>query len=464
MASTGQQPSTAPSAGRREMMYCHECHDEWYRDEHGIICPECDSEFTEIIEDGNDPRDNAMHDMGHDSDSDESIPSLEEAPPNSHPLHNHNPWADDDPEDSDISQMRRPGAQEINQIRFEPVGPGRFHVSATIHRTISPAALGQNGNGPNTVGGFTSFLTNILQGARPAGQPQNPAGEGQANAGPRPSQDGQPHVSRFPYTASARLRPRDSNNPEPRLEPVDDLHNVISGLFAAFGEPPGGRPGGPDHNNDFDGMPMNPLLGFFAAMSGGQHGDFVYSQEALDRIISQLMEQTATSNAPGPASQEAIDALPKRKVTEEMLGAEGRAECSICMDEVNIGEEVTVLPCKHWFHHPCVSAWLNEHDTCPHCRKGITKHDENAGNTAAGGTASSSTSAADPVANMPGAFGVTGEGTPSNPYIVPGTVPPSVATDPNTNTAQSQEGATESSSGGGITERLRRGWSSGPRG
>jgi len=46
MASTAQQP---PTTGRREMMFCHECHDEWYRDQHGIICPECDSEFTEIV-------------------------------------------------------------------------------------------------------------------------------------------------------------------------------------------------------------------------------------------------------------------------------------------------------------------------------------------------------------------------------------------------------------------------------
>jgi E3 ubiquitin-protein ligase RNF115/126 len=49
MASTGEQPSTTQSSGRREMMYCHECHDEWYRDQHGIICPECSSEFTEIV-------------------------------------------------------------------------------------------------------------------------------------------------------------------------------------------------------------------------------------------------------------------------------------------------------------------------------------------------------------------------------------------------------------------------------
>jgi len=30
-------------------MFCHECADEWYRDERGLTCPECGSDFTEIV-------------------------------------------------------------------------------------------------------------------------------------------------------------------------------------------------------------------------------------------------------------------------------------------------------------------------------------------------------------------------------------------------------------------------------
>jgi E3 ubiquitin-protein ligase RNF115/126 len=169
------------------------------------------------IEVGNDPRDNVMSGGEHDED-DESLPELEEALPHMHPLHDHNPWQDDDPDDSDISTMR-----------FQPMGPNRFHVSATIHRTISPAALGQNGNGPNTIGGITSFLTNLLQGqgARQTGGPQDPIEESRGNMGSRPSEDGQPHVHRFTYSGGARLHPRDTNNPEPRLEPVDDISRYV---------------------------------------------------------------------------------------------------------------------------------------------------------------------------------------------------------------------------------------------
>lgn len=181
-------------------------------------------------------------------------------------------------------------------------------------------------------------------------------------------------------------------------------------------------------------------------------GDAVYSQEALDRIVTQLMEQNATSNAPGPASQQDIDALPRKEIGIEDLGSEGRAECSICMEEVNIGEKVTELPCHHWFHHPCISAWLSEHDTCPHCRQGITKPSENSGNAnqsgaPAGGPGSS------PPRTMPGSFGVSGEGTSDNPYVV--SSPPA---DSGTGTDNNRPGSGgDSNSGGSISDRLRRG-------
>jgi E3 ubiquitin-protein ligase RNF115/126 len=102
----------------------------------------------------------------------------------------------------------------------------------------------------------------------------------------------------------------------------------------------------------------------------------VYSQEAFDRIMTELMEQQNGSTAPPPASEAAIRSLPKKKVDRSMLGEDGKAECSICMDSVELGNEVTLLPCNHWFHGDCVTSWLKEHDTCPHCRKPISNNDE----------------------------------------------------------------------------------------
>lgn len=101
------------------------------------------------------------------------------------------------------------------------------------------------------------------------------------------------------------------------------------------------------------------------------HGDAVYTQEALDSIITNLMEANPQSNAPAPATEEAIAKLPKRILDEELLGPELKGECTICIDEVKVGDEAVVLPCKHWFHEQCVVLWLKQHNTCPICRAAI---------------------------------------------------------------------------------------------
>jgi hypothetical protein len=34
---------------QRDMVFCHECENEWFRDEGGLTCPDCHSDFTEIV-------------------------------------------------------------------------------------------------------------------------------------------------------------------------------------------------------------------------------------------------------------------------------------------------------------------------------------------------------------------------------------------------------------------------------
>lgn len=149
----------------------------------------------------------------------------------------------------------------------------------------------------------------------------------------------------------------------------------------------------------------------------GRTGDAVYTQEAFDQVLTQLMEQNQGHTAPPPASEEAIDALPKKMVTAEMMGNDGKVECSICMDDVAIGTEVTTLPCEHWFHHDCIEHWLKTSDTCPHCRKPISDHSEqNAPSSTRRNRGSASrrpSSVSSPRAPAPG------DGSRGSPYTFP---------------------------------------------
>ena len=165
-----------------------------------------------------------------------------------------------------------------------------------------------------------------------------------------------------------------------RIYDIRILGTLLQSLNTANGMNQNGNQAGPG------GLPPNfPFHSIFAQIlnpANAANGDAVYTEEALDRVISQFMDQANGSTAPGPASPEAIQGLPKKEVDKSMMGSDGKAECSVCMDSVEIGDEVTVLPCGHWFHGDCVGAWLKEHDTCPHCRQGIMPKETDGGGQA----------------------------------------------------------------------------------
>ena len=288
----------------------------------------------------------------------------------------------------------------------------------------------------------------------------------------------------FTFSTHRQLWPRDANGPQPVADPVTDIpgyvqngipkhprapsnvmfDSVFQMMMQGLADPhtrtvPGGFP-------DTQQTPPNPFAALFATLlnpGAAAHGDAVYTQEALDRVISQLMEQNAGSNAPGPAPEAAIASLPTKKVDLKMLGDEGKAECSVCMDEVPLGDEVTSLPCSHWFHTACATAWLNEHDTCPICRKGITPKDGNASTSRMPGqearhaepwrrpSASSSRRTSTGLFAGPRSLGVMPEDQAGS------STRPTPRRTPTSDRRRSHGGAGESGEGGGISGRLR-GW------
>lgn len=346
------------AAGPREVVYCHQCENEWYKDEHGLICPRCEGEVTEIVTPESDPRPG------------QNAPPT---PPEIRDLHNYNPWGDSDvsdPEEADIEEhiTHGPGGSIFISQTIRSHGRPR---AAGPRRPSRPAAGGQ-GDPSDVMRDFQSMLGNLMG---PGFQPGPPGrsrhddlfpppmgfrlGGGGLAGGSGPGVIG----GRFTYT-TGRLHPRNAN--EPQAPP--DIATLVGNLFGGMGPPAtaGDHQAGP-------GMPpvLQGLLASLLNPANARAGDAVYSQEALDQIISTLMEQHPTSNAPGPASPDAIAALPKRLLDYELLGPEGKGECSVCMDDVSIGLEVVILPCSHWFHETCAEMWLSEHNTCPICRKGI---------------------------------------------------------------------------------------------
>ena len=115
-----------------------------------------------------------------------------------------------------------------------------------------------------------------------------------------------------------------------------EIHTSSSpggGWTIRTGNMDGGNPA--FHNNPaFQGGDLFTALGpLFTNMLGPMQrsGDYAFSQEGFDRIVSNLMEQNATGSAPGPATEQAIASLPTREITTKDL-SDGKAECSICIE------------------------------------------------------------------------------------------------------------------------------------
>ncbi|KAI9320773.1 hypothetical protein BX666DRAFT_1911088 [Dichotomocladium elegans] len=98
-------------------------------------------------------------------------------------------------------------------------------------------------------------------------------------------------------------------------------------------------------------------------------------QEAfLDNLVTQLLEESQNDiKGPPPASTRFIRLLPNIKPSQ--LNSE--ETCIICKDNLKTsGNDVTKMPCGHYFDRGCLVPWLELHNTCPLCRHKVETEQE----------------------------------------------------------------------------------------
>ncbi|UKZ73515.1 hypothetical protein TrVFT333_001162 [Trichoderma virens FT-333] len=343
----------------REVVYCHACASEWYRDERGLLCPRCGSDITEIVSLENDPR-------AFDDDSEPESPRLPQLrhrfPHGDHDHddhdHNHGNDHDSDPDEADIE---------------EHLGPNGFHWRRSVRDRP-----GMQHHDPAVDPVIERFLGLI----------QDIAPQRRTNLFEQRSEEGRygaPHIHRATFTngsGSASVTIFSGSGPGlfGPTSPGQDRHPdpfqaFFSNVLRDVSPPTGGREAGGPTPGFARGL--QEILNLFNP-AHAIAGDAVYSQEALDQIITNLMEAHPQSNAAPPASTEALDSLDRRPVDASMLEGE-KTECTICIDDMKVDDVAAFLPCKHWFHEECVTLWLKQHNTCPVCRASIEKPDERSG-------------------------------------------------------------------------------------
>eukprot|EP01018_Ginkgo_biloba_P038397 Gb_12946 [translate_table: standard] len=106
----------------------------------------------------------------------------------------------------------------------------------------------------------------------------------------------------------------------------------------------------------------------------GSFGDY-FMGPGLDLLIQRLAENDANRYGTPPASKSAVEALPTVKISEEQLRSD-YSQCTVCLEEFELGGEARQMPCKHTYHSDCILPWLKLHSSCPVCRFQISTEDQ----------------------------------------------------------------------------------------
>jgi hypothetical protein len=177
---------------------------------------------------------------------------------------------------------------------------------------------------------------------QPVPQPQ-PTGARSTAPGPRF------HYSVTTYGPDGRVHHM-SNHPNQsdfngRQIPVPSLNEFL-GMHQVHPDGSMGRPS--EFGDPFNGGPLGLMLRQFMERMvpmQGNRGDYLPYGMSMDDLISHLMEQNAMSNAPPPATNDAMESLPRIKADQKLV--DGGKECTVCKEGFSLGESVTPLPCTH---------------------------------------------------------------------------------------------------------------------
>lgn len=69
-----------------------------------------------------------------------------------------------------------------------------------------------------------------------------------------------------------------------------------------------------------------------------------------------------------PNSEGVTSSLDTCTLLTEVTASQSGAQCPCCMESLQAGEEMRVLPCFHPLHAHCAEAWLSTKPICPICR------------------------------------------------------------------------------------------------
>ncbi|KAK9061158.1 hypothetical protein SSX86_018338 [Deinandra increscens subsp. villosa] len=95
------------------------------------------------------------------------------------------------------------------------------------------------------------------------------------------------------------------------------------------------------------------------------------SEEDVNSLPVHKYKVANSKSGSSSVEQGSSSATPEKGETGNLVGgktSEDDLTCSVCLEQVNVGELVRSLPCLHQFHASCIDPWLRQQGTCPVCK------------------------------------------------------------------------------------------------
>ncbi|OWM73240.1 E3 ubiquitin-protein ligase RNF12-like [Punica granatum] len=172
-----------------------------------------------------------------------------------------------------------------------------------------------------------------------------------------------------------------SGSPPPAVEDEVPLEDLLSTLLFSGSEPE-------DSVDDWDWERGSELISFNSYEEASQYAhpsEFSFSQSTPSPSPSPSPRTTTLANFfwdtdlefiqlhfPDNSTRQVEPPLPHDDIGAAKLLTTVRIsealQCSMCLEDFEIGEEAKLTTCKHRFHEQCILSWLELHGTCPLCR------------------------------------------------------------------------------------------------
>lgn len=94
---------------------------------------------------------------------------------------------------------------------------------------------------------------------------------------------------------------------------------------------------------------------------------------AADAFKADQQQTKRTRVEEGSPSPAVVCVLPSMSSTKSLYQD---FRCVVCMEDFEQTDEVRLLPCTHYFHLTCAAGWLQDHNSCPTCKKKVVMSPE----------------------------------------------------------------------------------------